>query len=81
MAPEVIRVDQHNATAAARALGEGFHDDEIWVWLIPRARLLQRVLPRYYEALIRRVFIPRAAAWTTGDAAGGRFGSRRAQPI
>lgn len=71
MTPEAIRVDTKLISSTARALGEGFHDDEIWVWLIPRGWQLRRVLPRYYEALIRRVFIPRGAAWTTSDAAGG----------
>jgi len=68
---EAIPVDSQRVGPTAQALGEGFHDDEIWVWLIPRAWQLRRVLPRYYEALIRRVFLPRGAAWTTSDAAGG----------
>jgi ribosomal protein S18 acetylase RimI-like enzyme len=71
MTSGAIRVEAEMISPTARALGEGFHDDEIWMWLIPRGRLLRRVLPRYYEALIRHVFIPRGAAWTTGDAAGG----------
>ena len=69
--PEAIPVDSQRVGPTAQALGEGFHDDEIWVWLIPRAWQLRRVLPRYYEALIRLTFIPRGAAWTTTDAAGG----------
>lgn len=68
---EAIRVDHELIAGAARALGAGFHDDEIWVWLIPRGWQLRRVLPRYYEALIRHVFLPRRAAWTTRDAFGG----------
>jgi GNAT superfamily N-acetyltransferase len=71
MTSEAIPVEAEMISPTARALGEGFHDDEIWVWLIPRAWQLRRVLPRYYEVLIRRVFIPRRAAWTTKDAAGG----------
>lgn len=66
-----MRVSDQLVRATAKALADGFHDDEIWTWLLPRAWQVRRVLPRYYEALIRRVFTPRNAAWTTPDAAGG----------
>jgi GNAT superfamily N-acetyltransferase len=71
MPSEAVRVEANLISPAAQALAEGFHDDEIWVWLLPRGWQLRRVLPRYYEALINHVFIPRGAAWTTPDAAGG----------
>jgi len=66
-----VRVADQSVRATAKALADGFHDDEIWTWLLPRRLQLRRVLPRYYEAMIRRVFAPREAAWTTADAAGG----------
>ncbi|HET8639325.1 MAG TPA: GNAT family N-acetyltransferase [Solirubrobacterales bacterium] len=66
-----VRVTDQLARATAESLGDGFHDDEVWTWLLPRRWQLRRVLPRYYEVLIRRVFVPRNAAWTTADAAGG----------
>ena len=71
MSAEVVPVTEQLATGAARALGAGFHDDEIWTWMLARQWQRRRVLPRYYRALIRRVFIPRAGAWTTTDTAGG----------
>jgi GNAT superfamily N-acetyltransferase len=71
MGARAVRVSDQLVRATAEALADGFHDDEIWTWLLPRAWHVRRVLPRYYEALIRRVFTPRNAAWTTADAAGG----------
>jgi hypothetical protein len=71
MARGAVRVDDQSVCATAEALADGFHDDEIWTWLLPGRLQLRRVLPRYYEAMIRRVFAPREAAWTTADAAGG----------
>ena len=55
---------------AARAVAEGFFDNEIWVWLLRRDWQRRRLLPRYYRALIRRVYLPRAAAWTTPETEG-----------
>jgi GNAT superfamily N-acetyltransferase len=57
--------------AASRSLGDGFQKDEIWNWLIPPDEQRRRLLSRYYAVLIRRVFLPRQAAWTTADAIGG----------
>lgn len=71
MGAEAVRVTDRSIRATAEALADGFHDDEIWAWLLPRPWQMRRVLPRYYEASIRHVFAPRAAAWTTTDAAGG----------
>jgi hypothetical protein len=68
---EAVRVTDQLVRATAEALADGFHDDEIWAWLLPRPWQVRRVLPRYYEASIRHVFAPRAAAWTTTTAAGG----------
>lgn len=66
-----VPVADQSIHSTAEALADGFHDDEIWTWLLPRRWQLRRVLPRYYEAIIRRVFAPREAAWTTTDGAGG----------
>lgn len=71
MAARAVRLDDQLVRPTAEALADGFHDDEIWTWLLPRPWQIQRILPRYYEAMIRRVFVPRQAAWTTADAAGG----------
>jgi GNAT superfamily N-acetyltransferase len=71
MSPKIVPVTEQLTHGAAQALGEGFHDDEIWTWMLPRQWQIRRVLPRYYRALIRRVFIPRGGAWTTTDTAGG----------
>ena len=71
MATGAVRVADQFVCATAEALADGFHDDEIWTWLLPKRWQLRRVLPRYYEAMIRRVFAPREAAWTTVDAVGG----------
>jgi GNAT superfamily N-acetyltransferase len=56
---------------AAEAIADGFFDNEIWVWTLPRDWQRRRVLPRYYRRMIRHVFAPRGAAWTTADTRGG----------
>jgi len=45
-------------------------DNEIWAWMLPRAWQRRRLLPRHYREMIRRVYMPRGAAWTTPDTLG-----------
>jgi GNAT superfamily N-acetyltransferase len=71
MRPAVEPVAPDRIRAVARAIARGFQDNEIWMWIIPSDRRRARVLPRYYEALIRHVFIPRGSAWATADDQGG----------
>lgn len=71
MNPEPVPITEQLVPGAAQAIGDGFHDDEIWTWLLPREWQIRRVLPRYYRALMRRIFIPRGGAWTTSDTSGG----------
>ena len=58
------------SAGAAQAAAEGFFDNEIWVWMLRRDWQRRRLLPRHYRAMIRRVYIPRNAAWTTPDTVG-----------
>jgi ribosomal protein S18 acetylase RimI-like enzyme len=67
---KAVPVTRPLVRGAARAAAEGFMDNEIWVWLIPRQWQLRRLLPRHYRAMIRRVYMPRNAAWTTPDTVG-----------
>jgi ribosomal protein S18 acetylase RimI-like enzyme len=67
---EVVPIDAGRVRAAARAVARAFFDNEIWVWLLRRDWQRRRLLPRHYRAMIRRVYVPRRAAWTTDDAAG-----------
>lgn len=71
MSGNVTPMTDELVPGAAAALGNGFQEDEIWNWLLPREWHRRHLLPRYYATLIRRVFLPRGAAWTTMDAAGG----------
>jgi GNAT superfamily N-acetyltransferase len=71
MATAVVPIGPSLVRDAARAIADGFFDNEIWVWTLRGDWQRRRVLPRYYRAMIRRVFAPRGAAWTTGDARGG----------
>lgn len=64
-----VRSEQIRPVAAA--IARGFIDNEVWVWIVPSERRRERLLQRYYEMLIRRVFIPRADAWATADLNGG----------
>jgi len=68
---EVVPIAQPLVRGAARAIADGFFDNEIWVWTLRRDWQRRRVLPRYYRAMIRHVFTPRGAAWTTADTRGG----------
>lgn len=67
---EAVAVTPGLVRGAARAVADGFFDNEIWVWLLPRDWQRRRLLPRHYRAMIRRVYVPRGGAWTTADAAG-----------
>ena len=71
MTPEIRRVTPDEAPAVAEAITRGFHDNEIWEWLVPDAERRARLLPRYYEFLIRSAYIPRGEAWASGDLRGG----------
>lgn len=71
MRPRAVQVTERLAPDTATALADGFNDDEIWTWMLPASWQRRRILPRYYGALIKRVFLPRATAWTTEDSAGG----------
>ncbi len=71
VAHEVIQVDASNSRAAGLAVADGFHDNEIWSWMLPSDWQRLRVLRRFYPAMLRHVFTPRATAWTTTDFAGG----------
>ena len=70
MGHEVVEVTPELLPGAADAAADGFHDNEIWVWLLRREWQRRRVLPRHYRAMISRVYIPRRSAWTTADALG-----------
>jgi GNAT superfamily N-acetyltransferase len=68
--PEAVEVTPELVADAAQAAAEGFFDNEIWVWMLGRDWQRRRLLPRFYRAMIRRVYMPRGGAWTTGDALG-----------
>jgi GNAT superfamily N-acetyltransferase len=68
---EVIKVDAENARDAGEAVAAGFHDNEIWSWMLPNDWQRHRVLRRHYIAMLKRVFPRRGTAWTTTDFAGG----------
>ena len=63
MAPEEL-------DAVAGAVARGFHDNEIWVWVVPDDRRRERLLPRAYRSRLR-AHMRRGEAWTTPGTAGG----------
>jgi GNAT superfamily N-acetyltransferase len=71
MGGKVVPVTDELVAGTSAALGDGFQKDEIWNWLFPHRWQRRCLLSRYYATLIRRVFLPRQAAWTTRDAVGG----------
>ena len=66
----VVPITPDLVRGAARAVADAFFHNEIWAWLLQRDWQRRRLLPRHYRAMIRRVYIPRGAAWTTTDTAG-----------
>lgn len=70
MKPRVVEITPELVRGAAQAVADAFFDNEIWVWMLRRERQRRRLLPRHYRAMIRRVYVPRKAAWTTPDAEG-----------
>jgi GNAT superfamily N-acetyltransferase len=66
-----IPVTRELVRPVADAIARGFHDNEIWAWVIPDDRRRARLLPRVYRARLRHLYIPRGEAWTTPDAVGG----------
>jgi GNAT superfamily N-acetyltransferase len=70
MSHRAVPITPELVPGAAQAAADGFFDNEIWVWLLRRDWQRRRVLPRHYRAMIRRVWIPRRAAWTTPDTLG-----------
>jgi GNAT superfamily N-acetyltransferase len=68
--PRAVPVTPELVRGAGQAAADGFLDNEIWVWMLRREWQRRRVLPRHYKAMIRAVYMPRSAAWTTPDTAG-----------
>jgi GNAT superfamily N-acetyltransferase len=57
--------------AVADAVARGFQDNEIWAWTIPDERRRARLLPRFYRARLRHLYLPRGEAWTVPGQRGG----------
>ena len=69
--PEVAPVTPERIRPVAEAIARGFYDNEAWTWVLRSDRRRLGQLTRYYETMIRHVFIPRGEAWMTADAQGG----------
>jgi GNAT superfamily N-acetyltransferase len=70
VAHRVVSITPGLVRGAGRAVARGFHDNEIWVWMLPGDRRRRTMLPRHYRAMIRHVFLPRGGAWTTPETLG-----------
>lgn len=71
MTPRALPVAREQIRAVAGAVARGFHDNEIWAWVIPDDRRRARLLPRVYRARLRHLYLVRGEAWTTPGATGG----------
>ncbi|MDQ2676695.1 MAG: hypothetical protein M3Y34_07775, partial [Actinomycetota bacterium] len=60
-----IPVPPESAGRVGDAVARGFHDNEVWCWILPDARRRERLLRRYYRTVVRHLFVPRERAWTT----------------
>lgn len=65
------RLSAGSVKATGEAIAAGFEDNEIWVWMVPRPWLLRRGLRTYYRRVLREIFLPMGASWTTADRSGG----------
>jgi GNAT superfamily N-acetyltransferase len=68
---DVAPVKPERIRPVAEAIARGFYDNEAWAWVLQSDRRRLGQLTRYYEAMIRHIFIPRGEAWATPDAQGG----------
>ena len=54
----------------AHTIARAFQDDPALVWAAPNAKRRERFGPRYFELLIRRIYLPKGEVYTTNDGAG-----------
>jgi ribosomal protein S18 acetylase RimI-like enzyme len=52
-----------------RTLALAFRDDPAWAWAAPNVKRRERFLPRYFELLTRRVYLPKGEVYVTEDGA------------
>ncbi len=52
-----------------QTLGRAFQDDPAMAWSTPNARRRERFAPRYFEALMRRIYLPKGEVYMTEDGA------------
>jgi GNAT superfamily N-acetyltransferase len=57
----------------ADAVARGFHDNEVWRWVIPDADRCLKLMRRAYRARLRHLYLVRGEAWTTPGCEGGAF--------
>jgi GNAT superfamily N-acetyltransferase len=69
--PAVVPVTPDRIRPVAEAIARGFYENEAWAWVLRSDRRRLGLLTRYYEAMIRHVYLPRGEAWMTADAKGG----------
>jgi ribosomal protein S18 acetylase RimI-like enzyme len=51
----------------ATLLAMAMHDDPVICWVIPRPETRRRVLPRFFAAMIRHLYLPTDEVYTTED--------------
>jgi GNAT superfamily N-acetyltransferase len=66
-------VTRDQIAPVADAVSRGFHDNEIWRWIIPDEDQCLRLMKRSYRARLRHLYLVRGEAWTTPGIEGGAF--------
>ena len=66
--------------AVADAVARGFHDNEIWRWVVPDEARCLKLMRRAYRLRLRGVYTKRGEAWTTPGCEGGAFWIPPGQP-
>ena len=61
---KAARSDVHQLAAV---LARAMEDDPVICWVIPRPETRRRVLPRFFAAMIRHLYLPTDEVYTTGN--------------
>lgn len=70
---EAVPVTPEQADAVAGAVARGFHDNEVWCWLVPDEPRRVHLMGRLYGARLRHVYLRHGVAYTTPGTVGGAF--------
>ena len=66
-APEIVKVESEGIARSARTLALAMQDDPAMGWAARNAERRRRLGPRYFEAQLRHVYVPKGEVYATRD--------------